>query len=111
MSGVGLMMSGYPMIKSFFGFKDLFLVVCFSLPLLTWWDSWHIMYMSLKTSVFLTWSLSSASMNKVFKFIGRTCDAYITVFDMYERAGQLYLDEFCKAVMFFEIIKIIQSLC
>jgi len=35
MSGVGLMMSGYPMIKSFFGFKDLFLVVCFSLPLLT----------------------------------------------------------------------------
>jgi len=50
-------------------------------------------------------------MNKVFRFIGRTCDAYITVFDMYERAGQLYLDEFCKAVMFFEIIKIIQSLC
>ena len=50
-------------------------------------------------------------MNKVFGFIGRTCDAHITVFGMYERAGQLYLDEFCKAVMFFEIIKIIQSLC
>jgi len=62
-------------------------------------------------SVFLTRSLNSASMNKVFRFIGRTCDAFITVFDMYERAGQLYLDEFCKAVMFLEIIKIILSLC
>ena len=46
-------------------------------------------------------------MNKVFRLIGRPCDAYITVFNIYERAGELYLDEFCKAVMFLEIINII----